>query len=231
MAGARGRRFSTVKEMIHKTSKVLFSYWNSVRRDRMAPQRFEIDPARISAILPNTFILERLDAETFRFRLAGTRICDIFGSELRGTNFLDGWQTIDRLPLLRVLSTLVREGAAGLVHLEVGAVAEKPIPCEVLLLPLRHTREAVDRVLGSFSPLEEPAWLGVKPVSTKRVSANEIVWPTRDPLPTLSRAPEPMVTPSIVPSIGPRTARIVRSERRQFSVFDGGRGRTDGDEV
>ena len=98
--------------MKHNTSKALFAYWDSVRGHRMAPQRFEIDPSKISAILPYTFILERRDAETFSFRLAGTRMCDVFGYELRGTNFLDGWETIDRLPLLRQFSTLTRQGTA-----------------------------------------------------------------------------------------------------------------------
>jgi hypothetical protein len=203
--------------MKHKTSRVLFSYWNDVRADRVAPQRFEIDPSRISAILPYTFILERRDAETYRFRLAGTRMCDIFGQELRGTNFLDGWMTIDRLPLLRQFSTLTRQGSVGIVHMEVAAIAEEAIEGEVLLLPLRHTRDSIDRVLGSFSPLQSPSWLGEKPIVSKRVLANELVWPSHDALATVSRVPdeEPATAEA-------RTARIVRSERRQFRVFDGG---------
>lgn len=215
-----------VRIMKHKTSRVLFSYWNEVRADRVAPQRFEIDPSRISAILPYTFILERRDAETFRFRLAGTRMCDIFGQELRGTNFLDGWMTIDRLPLLRQFSTLTRQGSVGVVHIEVAAIAEEAIGGEVLLLPLRHTRDAIDRVLGSFSPLQSPSWLGEKPIVSKRVLANELVWPTRDALATLSR--EPAEQPLSVPA---RAARIVRSERRQFRVFDGGLNRPNCDKT
>ncbi len=109
------------RTMKHKTSSALFGYWDSVRGHRMAPQRFEIDPSKISALLPYTFILERRDAETFSFRLAGTRMCDIFGHELRGTNFLDGWETIDRLPLLRQFSSLTRQGTVGIVYIEMAA--------------------------------------------------------------------------------------------------------------
>ncbi len=105
--------------MKHKTSKALFAYWDAVRAGRAAPLRFEIDPSKISAILPYTFILERIDAENYRFRLAGTRMCEIFGHELRGTNFLDGWETIDRLPLLRQFSTMTRQASAGIVNIPV----------------------------------------------------------------------------------------------------------------
>ena len=78
-------------QMRSKTSQILFNYWNDVRQNRLAPKRFEIEPSRIAPILSETFILERLDWDSYRFRLAGTRICDEFGVEFRGTDFLDGW--------------------------------------------------------------------------------------------------------------------------------------------
>jgi hypothetical protein len=212
--------------MRHKTSKALFAYWNHLRADRVAPQRFEIDPSRIGAILPYTFILERLDAETFRYRLAGTRMCEIFGSELRGTNFLAGWLAIDRLPLLRQFSVMAGQGAASVIYMKAAAHSEQTVECEVLLLPLRHTRNAIDRILGSFSPLEAPGWLGDKPITSKHLIANELVWPARDPPPVISSMPakEPAAAQA-------RNARIVRSERRQFRVVDGGLSRTDFDKT
>ena len=47
---------------------------NEIRRDRMAPRRLEIEPARISDQLLDTFILERAGTSAFRFRLTGTRV-------------------------------------------------------------------------------------------------------------------------------------------------------------
>lgn len=207
--------------MQHKTSKALFTYWDNVRANRMAPHRFEIDPSKISAILPYTFILERIDAETYRFRLAGTRMCEIFGQELRGTNFLDGWEIIDRVPLLRQFSTLTRQGSIGVMHIEVGAYAEEGVECETLLLPIRHTRDTIDRVLGCFVPLTSQNWLGELPVTRKSLLLNEVVWPSRDPLATLSR-PQGIEPPVLASS---EIGRTVRGERRQFRVYDGGLSR------
>ncbi|MEO1650333.1 MAG: PAS domain-containing protein, partial [Pseudomonadota bacterium] len=65
--------------MKHTTSHSLFSYWNEVRRGRPAPRRFDIEPSRISHILAETLILERIDFETYRFRLAGTKVSQAFG--------------------------------------------------------------------------------------------------------------------------------------------------------
>ena len=210
--------------MKHKTSKLLYSYWNKVRGDRVTPRRFEIEPAQIAAVLPATFILERVDAETFRYRLAGTRICDFFGFELRGTNFLDGWSPEDRLSLIRHFVALAKQGAVELVHLEAAPVAKLSAPFEVLLLPLRHTGESIDRVLGSFCPLDEPSWLGELPLINKRLIASELIWPAGG-----AKVAEES-TDGHVPMLFPaRHARIVRTDRRQFRVFEGGLGRGDVD--
>lgn len=210
--------------MKHKTSNILYAYWNKVRGDRVTPRRFEIEPAQIAAILPATFILERVDAETFRYRLAGTRICDIFGVELRGTNFLDGWSAEDRLSLIRHFVALAKQGAVELIHLEAAPIAKLSTPFEVLLLPLRHTGESIDRVLGSFCPLDEPSWLGELPLINKRLIANELIWPAGGAKVAAESHDEhvPMLFPA-------RHARIVRTDRRQFRVFEGGLGRSDAD--
>ena len=85
--------------MKQKTTQILDAYWNELRAGRLAPKRLEIEPSRIGSILAETFMLERAGASLYRYRLAGTRLCEIFGSELRGTNLLDGWSGSDRAAL------------------------------------------------------------------------------------------------------------------------------------
>ncbi len=208
--------------MRHKTSETLFAYWNGVRGAHLAPRRFDIEPAKIAGILSSTFMLERLDPATYRYRLAGTSVCSMFGVELRGTNFLDGWPPEDRLSLMRRLSVLSGRGAAELIHLEAAPPGRASVPFELLLLPLRHTGESLDRVLGSFVALDCPGWLGHAPLTTKRLIANEFIWPTGSPGGVADARPLP-ARPTHAPlALSPRGGRIVRSERRQFRVFDGG---------
>src|SRR5512145_440828 len=98
--------------MQQRTLQILYAYWNGLRAGRIAPARLEIDPSRIGAILPEILLLERVDADTYCFRLAGTRLCEIFGSELRGSNLLDGWPAADRTALARALTLTCEQGAA-----------------------------------------------------------------------------------------------------------------------
>ena len=80
--------------MQQPTSRQLYAYWDRVRNGRVAPRRFEIEPAKIATILPETFIVEDAGMLGYRFRLAGTKICEHFGRELRGADLLDStpWQ-------------------------------------------------------------------------------------------------------------------------------------------
>lgn len=212
--------------MRHDTSEKLYAYWNHVRGNRLAPKRPEIEPSKIAGILSSTFILERLNAESYQFRLAGTRMCEIAGKELRGTDFLDGWALEDRPLLIRNLSVLTDQAATALIQFQASARGEQAIEFELLLLPLFHTQKRIDRVLGCCSPLDVPSWLGDKPLLTKRLTANELVWPNREHQASIRSA-------SAGSAIDPRNgnARIVRSAQRKFVVFEGGLSRPAGEKV
>jgi hypothetical protein len=70
----------------------LYDYWSGKRCGRVMPTREDIDPVDIPRLLPNLMLLEvhaaQPAAETgpyrFRFRLAGTAICQIAGVDLTG---------------------------------------------------------------------------------------------------------------------------------------------------
>jgi len=204
-------------DMRHRTSKALFAYWNGVRAERLAPRRFEIEPSAIAQILSSTFILERLDTATFRYRLAGTTVCDYFGLELRGSNFAEGWPHEDRIAIEDGFSALTTQAAAVLLQIEAAPKGRASTPFEVLMLPLRHTGDRIDRVLGAFSALEAPVWLGHAMLTTKRLISHELIWPAGN---ELDRLQETIAEPPML--MHAANARIVRSERRQFRVFEGG---------
>ena len=203
--------------MQHKTSQSLYAYWNEVRRGRLAPRRFDIEPSRISELLSETFILERPDAATLRFRLAGTRICEDFGAEFRGANFLDGWSADDRKTLHHRLASIADHGAVGLFTFTAATARGRAVHYEMLVLPLTHTNDAVDRLLGALGALQRPEWLGAERLTTKRLQGHDLIWPDGRPHPAFGQLRNQ--TP-FLPHV--RCARIVRAKNRQFRVYEGG---------
>lgn len=203
--------------MKQKINQTLLAYWNEVRQSRPAPKRFEIEPSHIAAILPHTFILERLDSENYRYRLAGTAVCDAFRQEFRDTNFLGGWQEEDRITLERLLSVVTTQAGVGRLDIEAATGDGRCAGFEITLLPLVHTSCSIDRVLGAFAPVDPPEWLGHDQLGTRDLRTSEVIWPDGRPQ-SFTDVLHRQVP--FLPHI--RKARIVRSERRQFRVYEGG---------
>lgn len=210
--------------MKEPVSQQLYAYWNSVRGERMAPKRFEIEPSRIAAILPDTFILEAIDAATVRFRLAGTRICEAFTEEFRGINFLELFPVLDRAELKAQVTTIATQGAVGVFVIEGRTAAGKTVEFEILLTPLIHTREQADRFLGSLAPVKKPDWLGHEPLVEKRLKSTELIWPEGRPHVLIDAMQRQS---PFLPHI--RTARVVKADRRQFRVYEGGLHKSNDD--
>jgi hypothetical protein len=150
--------------MKHPSSRIVLDYWTERRRNRDAPERSDIDPAEIRHALGDTFMLAADFVGELRFRLAGTRVCDLLGREVKGESFRslfgeEGRGQIDAL--LRIVSDEAVGAVAGLV----GTTADSAeVDIELLILPLAHSRQTRIRALGVLAPVVPPFWLGEKPV-------------------------------------------------------------------
>ncbi len=167
--------------MKHPTSRELYQYWSLMRGDEAAPLRSAIEPSDIRGILADTFIAEVAEGDVYRVRLAGTRVCALYGREIKGTNLLDFWTAEDRSALSTLAAAVSEDGAAALVSAAVRTAGGEEATCELLLLPLRHGPGKFDRMLGSMAPIERPFWLGSDPVVTQRINSLRLIWPDENP--------------------------------------------------
>jgi hypothetical protein len=147
--------------MKHAASQQLYAYWEQRRGGRLAPERADIEPGAIRSALSDTFILELADAAyDHSFRLAGTRVCALFGRELKGEPFIDLWSVESRQAISDLL-TISNEESVGTVA---GVTAEngmgEQVDLELLLLPLGIRRPSLARIIGILAPLIAPPWLG-----------------------------------------------------------------------
>ena len=128
----------------------------------------------------------------YRLRLAGTKICEQFGSELRGADLLSLWDTDDR-------------DAVGHFVFRAYSRSNRQASFELVLLPLIHTGEAINRVLGAITAIEPPFWLGAEPLSRQEIVEMHLHWPDGAPPPATRSG-----------------ADVARLARRRFRVFEGG---------
>jgi hypothetical protein len=211
--------------MRQKSLHTLYSYWNQVRAGRLAPQRLDIEPSRIAGILSETFMLERADGGAYRFRLAGTRLCELFGAELRGKDFLDGWANDDRASVERLLKTISEQGAGATLAIEGFSDVRHRVEIEAMLLPLLHAGNKINRIIGVMSAVSTPHWLSNEPLHSRHLIRHQLIWPDGRPHAVVERSGgQAPFQP--VPSAA---MRVVATDRRRFRVVDGGRAGSKAD--
>jgi len=146
--------------MKQASSRELFSYWVARRGTRSAPERGEIEPSAIRRALGDVFILEFDRAGGHPFRLAGTRVCALFGRELKNARFLDLFDSESRAAIGDLLDAIA-DDAAGAVASAKGHTPEGwAQDVELTLLPLAHRGDTHARMIGTLAPLTAPFWLG-----------------------------------------------------------------------
>lgn len=127
----------------------LKSYWERLRAGRLAPYRAEIDPREFEAALDNMFIVERIAPGNLRIRLAGMKICEIAGMEVRGMQPNHFISEPDQPRFERLLGVVMSEPAV--VELDLETEAPQTLRATMLLMPLRSDFGEINRVLGCVS--------------------------------------------------------------------------------
>jgi hypothetical protein len=157
--------------MKSQSTRELFAYWEERRGDRSAPERSDIEPGAIRRVLGDSFILSFDRTMDHPFRLAGTRVCAIFGRELKGEPFVHLWDAADRAHIRDLVAIVAEEGTGVVAGAAAKAADDRTTELELLLLPLLHQGPAHMRLLGALSPVKVPFWLGRSPVETLTLGA------------------------------------------------------------
>ena len=210
--------------MRQETSVELFQYWNRLRDGRSAPRRTEVEPADIKALLADTFILESESRAEAAFRLAGTRLCAIYGRELKGLAFSSLWRERDRKLLARLLAGMFVDKTVVVINFDGTSKSGRSMAFEMIVLPLDNGDGSL-RCIGLVTPEERAFWLGADRIADAHVTGIRVFDPSREPL-FLKTRPE-----IEVPDMDPSSAPLALSEpphpaeRRvqHLVVLEGGR--------
>ncbi len=161
--------------MLNAHTQKLLTYWRRLRGDRLIPRKDEIDPRAIKDHLAFSFLLQRDGEDRFTFRLAGTGLCELFGMELKGHNFIHYWADEARAAARTALGRVAHLGVPTVAVCVAETSDLKPIRGEMILVPFEGERGEGTLMLGHFQPLEPLARLGGKKIVRIRMTANAIL--------------------------------------------------------
>jgi hypothetical protein len=185
-------------ELEHQGISELFLYWNRLRDTRPAPKRKEIEPMDIRSSLADTFILENGLRQDATFRLAGTRVCAIFGRELKNFTFYSLFCPTDLSIMRRLVQSCFNEKSVSVIGFEGTSKSKRTMAFDCIFLPLDSDGES-QRLLGAVFSKEKPFWLGADIIVDCKVTSVRVIDPDRE-LVSLNNRPSVHVPP-IRPSL------------------------------
>jgi hypothetical protein len=182
--------------ILHPGTRMLYRYWEAIRAENAAPNRVDLDLAQVSSIVPNLLMLERDHMRhSFKWRLAGTQVCELYRKQLTGTDVLAGWDRFERETIKKLLDTVVTGLQPCLMRYRITTNLDQVIGVEMIGLPLHARNGSRFHVFGGIFPFREISGLAYDAVKDLELSSTRTIWTDHLPgdkllagLPNSSRA-------------------------------------------
>ena len=140
--------------MKHPSSREFFAYWDSRRGCNRAPDRSDFEPEAMREKLGDIFVLAYDAPQGHPFRVAGTRVCALFGRDLKHRSFADLLIPESRREIDEIITVVAEETLAAVAGITAKAADGLPVHLELLLLPFQHRAHAPLSLTGMLSPFE-----------------------------------------------------------------------------
>ena len=189
--------------ILHPSSRALFRFWEKMRAERSAPARDDLDLTQIKSLVPNLFIAEYAAKQrTFRWRLAGTAICELYRSELTGGSLLAGWDDFEADIITRFLSSTLMKRQPAILRYRFQTDLDQVIGAELAAFPIVAADGVTTHIFGGLFTFRHVEPLGYTRIVRMEIGAARLVW--TENLPESDEIPQ-------------------QPAKRRFQVITGGR--------
>lgn len=163
--------------ILHPGTRNLYRYWEAIRAESAAPNRDDLDLTQISTIVPNLLMLERDHMrQTYKWRLAGTKICQLYRKELTATDALAGWDSFERDTIKKLLDTVVTSLQPCLIRFRLTTTTDQVIGAEMIGMPLHARNGSRFHVFGGIFPFRDAASIGYDGIKQMELSGARTIW-------------------------------------------------------
>ncbi|MFN0264028.1 PAS domain-containing protein [Tepidamorphus sp. 3E244] len=200
-----------VARMRAPETRELFSYWDRIRGMEEAPDRRDLEPFDISACLGDILLVDT-DHASNMIRLVGSRIATNMVRDLRGQSFDMLWTPRDRPRVRELLDYAIACPSGIQFDFTMLTASGRSAAMEGLLLPMRFGGPNIRRLIGIFTPMEQPWWVGAEAV-------NDLVLDRAAIFPT---TPQNALTPRFARSHPIFADATPRRRVRHLALYDGG---------
>jgi hypothetical protein len=140
--------------MKHPSNRAFFAYWDDKRGADRAPDRSEIEPHALRELLGDIFVLAYEDTG-FPFRVAGTRVCALFGRDVKNQSFSALFAPENRGEIEEIVSVVAEETLPAIAGITAITQGGEPVHLELLLLPFNTRAHTPISLTGLLAPFTE----------------------------------------------------------------------------
>lgn len=197
-------------QILHPGSRQLFRQWEMLRAERACPTREDFEFAPLKTILPDIVVIDRdFLRNSFRFRLAGTRVCALFNQNLTGYDATTGWDSFESDVISRHLLTVVNQQQPAVIRMRLTTDRGQVVAAELIALPVQMRESHRMQIIGGLFPFRAAQSLGHSGIVKRELVSARVIW-TEHLQPLQRTEPESVVPP-------------MRLTRRDFTLIDGGK--------
>jgi hypothetical protein len=165
------------EQILHPGSRQLFRHWEMLRAERACPTREEFELSAVKGILPDMFIMDRdYLRSSFKFRLAGTRICTLFNRNLTGTNAIEGWDKFESEVLSRHLLIALNQKQPVVIRMRFTTERQQVVAAEMVALPVQMRNSHRTQLIGGLFPFRAAQSLGHTSITKQELASARVVW-------------------------------------------------------
>jgi hypothetical protein len=140
--------------MKHPSSREYFAYWDDKRGAALAPDRSDVEPSVLRDLLADIFVLSYDRDAGFPFRVAGTRVCALFGRDVKDGSFSALFDTEARREIEEIVQAVAEETLPAIAGLTATAKDGSLTHLELLLLPFLTRAHTPISLTGLLAPFE-----------------------------------------------------------------------------
>ncbi|MBL8893813.1 MAG: PAS domain-containing protein [Rhizobiales bacterium] len=163
-------------DVLHPGSRAIFRHWEAIRGEDSAPHRDAVNLRQLGQFVSWLFIMERSPrTEGYIWRLAGSKVCDLWRRELTGSEFLTGWDRFEFETIRRLLDGVSKNLQPCTLRLRLTTSLAQVIDVEIIALPLR-ARDGSIHVFGGVLPFRDVEALGHERIANVEFCSARTIW-------------------------------------------------------
>jgi len=141
--------------MKHPSNRAFFAYWDNKRGNARAPDRSENEPQALRELLGDIFVRGYDNDGDHPFRVAGTRVCALFGRDMKNQSFSELFEPEGRREIDEIVTAVAEETLPAIAGIIATSQGGERAHLELLLLPFNARAHTPISLTGLLAPFED----------------------------------------------------------------------------